>query len=629
MARALAATALACGLALLQPGCDAGQAAPKKSAASPSSSQAAATAAANGSNATPGAMQQGAGGSASGMRANAAAPMATTAPSTDAAPIPVTEDDAATAAPGPTTLTFVDVTAQAGLSYRQAPVHAASAADSDWYSDNGLTTDAAFETGGAAAGDFDGDGFTDLYVTRLDQPGILFRNRGDGSFEDVTSAAGLALPGHHTVGAAFADLDNDGDLDLYVTTLGGTGNLLFINQGGSFSEEGAARGADLGDAQPRQGFSVSAGDYDRDGWVDLHTTDWQLGLSPKAEPSHARLLHNRGSQGAGLAGHFEDVTTAAGVVLESAKSGPLSLSSSFADLDDDGWPELLVASDFGTSRLFWNHRDGTFQDGTSAAAVGTDQNGMGMSVGDYDGDGLLDWFVSAIYCDKQTVDTVYCGGNRLYRNHGDRTFSDESDAMGVRKGGWGWGASLFDFDDDGDLDLALTNGIRFRGTSFQNYYSDPAHLWRNDGSHMLEATRLMGLIDNGDGKGLLVLDFDNDGDLDLFVVSHVLGGKLYRNDGGNENGYLRLQLTGVSANRQALGARVSVIAHAGDAPQVRELRGGNNFLGQDEPVLHFGVGAGQDPIAEVRVIWPNPDTRKLQVLQNVGRNQVLKLTEPP
>ncbi len=555
-------------------------------------------------------------------------------PATDAGPLPeslprVLDEDGGALAAGPA---FVDVTEQAGLAYRQAPVHSSSGG-SDWYSDNGLTGDAPFMTGGAAAGDFDGDGFVNLYVTRLDQPGILFRNRGDGSFEDVTHAAGLDLPGFRSVGAAWADVDNDGDLDLYVTTLGGGAFLLFINQGASFSEQAVARGAALADTQVRQGFSVSVGDYDRDGWLDLHTTEWQLGVTPKANPSHARLLHNRGAEGPALAGYFEDVTVAAGVVLDgppASSNGPLSLSSSFSDLDGDGWPDLLVASDFGTSKLFWNRGDGSFADGTAAASVGTDQNGMGMAIGDYDGDGALDWLVTSIYCDKQTIDTVFCGGNRLYRNNGDRTFRDDSDRAGVRQGGWGWGAAFFDYDDDGDLDLAMTNGIRFHGSDFQPYVNDPTRLWRNDGSAspMLESSRALGLVDYSDGKGLLVLDYDNDGDLDLFIVNHVLGGRLYRNDRDNGNGYLRLRLQGTSANREGIGARVSVKVSPGSAPQVRELRGGSNFLGQDEPVLHFGLGPGSAPIDEVRIDWPTPGTRKVQLLTGVARNQTLTITEP-
>jgi hypothetical protein len=548
--------------------------------------------------------------------------------SSDAQAAAIDEDGGGSAAG----LVFVDVTVAAGLSYRQAPVHGLNETDPDWYSDHQLAGDAPFLTGGATAGDFDADGFTDLYVTRLDQPGILFRNRGDGHFEDVTSAVGLDVAGFRSVGAAFVDVDNDGDLDLYVTTLGGSAYLLFVNQGGSFSEQAAARRAALADSQARQGFSVSVGDYDRDGWLDLHTTEWQLGVSPKANPSHARLLHNRGAAGAALAGFFEEVTASAGVVIDNppvSSSGPLSFSSSFSDLDDDGWPELVVASDFGSSRLFWNHGDGTFGDGTAAAGVGTDQNGMGMTIGDYDGDGLLDWFVTAIYCDHQTIDTVFCGGNRLYRNNGDRTFRDDTDLAGVRAGGWGWGANLFDYDNDGDLDLAMTNGVRFRGPDYRGYFTDPTHLWRNDGAGpMVEVSRATQLIDNGDGKGLLTLDYDNDGDLDLFVVNHVLGGRLYRNDGGNTQDYLRVALQGVTANRQGIGARVRVKVRADSPAQVRELRGGSNFLSQDEPVLHFGLAEGSAPIAEVQITWPTPGARKVQVLHDVARNQLLRVQEP-
>jgi hypothetical protein len=343
------------------------------------------------------------------------------------------------------------------------------------------------------------------------------------------------------------------------------------------------------------------------------------------------LLRNRGAEGPALAAHFEDVTHAAGVALANADPpGDLSFASTFSDLDDDGFADLLVASDFGTSRLYWNNGDGSFSDGTRTAGVGLDENAMGHSVGDYDGEGDLDWFVTSIHCtDRDPFSDCPLAGNRLYRNEGGRAFSEVAAAAGVADGDWGWGASFFDYDNDGDLDLAMTNGIRFAGPAFASFLTDPARLWRNQGDGVMsDATVQSRLIDHGDGKGLLVLDYDNDGDQDLFVVNHVAGGRLFRNDGGNRNGWLRIELRGSTSNRQGIGARVTVQPAQGGPLIVRELRAGSNFLGQDEPVLHFGLGQIDHAVAEVRVVWPTPGARKQQVLRNVAPNQTLRLSEP-
>jgi hypothetical protein len=245
--------------------------------------------------------------------------------------------------------TFTDVTQTAGVSYDQGDVFAET------------TAHAPATTGGAAVGDFDGDGWEDLYVTRLLEPDILFRNLGDGTFEDVTTSAGLVqeIP---TNGAGWCDVDNDGDLDLYVTGNGTYRHFLHINDGnGHFTEEAIQRNASTQTSNIHAGFSVNFGDYDRDGWIDMHTTEVQRALT--LAQSHRRLLHNLG---ASSPGHFEDVTEAAGVmpILEN-----YSFSSAFTDLDQDGWPDLLITSDFASSELLWNNGDGTFTEAFSASGL--------------------------------------------------------------------------------------------------------------------------------------------------------------------------------------------------------------------------------------------------------------------
>jgi hypothetical protein len=493
---------------------------------------------------------------------------------------------------------FTDVTQEAGLAYLQhVPLPPPACVVGS------LACDVDRQTGGAAVADVDGDGWLDLFVTRFDAHDLLFRNRRDGTFEEWSHAAGFAAYDLHSNGAVFGDIDNDGDPDLVVTTIG-TGadgvndrNYLFVNDGtGHFEEAALARGAANQDANPRLSWSVTWGDFDRDGFLDLHTTEW-LGAG------HTRLLRNRG---AAAPGHFEDVTEAAGLDFE----GVNSFASTFVDLDGDGFQDLAVAADFGTSRLFWNDGDGSFTDGTAAAGVGTDENGMGSTFGDFDGDGDLDWFVTSIFDPNSTCSTGNClwgdTGNRLYRNEGGRLFSDATDEAGVRDGAWGWGAAFFDFDNDADLDLAMTNGLDVVHTTIDDAFNhDAMRVWENDGTgQMTEVALEVGVDDTASGKGLLTFDYDADGDLDLFVVNNAGEPRLYRNEAPRRNRWLRLRIEGAQTNRDAVGARVTVWKRKHSAPQVREVGVASHFLGQSERVLHFGFGRGGRRVYRVRVEFP-------------------------
>ena len=294
-------------------------------------------------------------------------------------------------------------------------------------------------------------------------------------------------------------------------------------------------------------------------------------------------------------GQFEDVTHAAGLdVYRQALALPdtaYRFQPQFSDLDRDGHLDVVFSSDSRTSQLFWNNGDGTFTDGTLAAGVGTDKSGMGSALGDYDRDGDLDWFVTAIF------DTPFLGanpGNRLYRNNGNRTFTDVTTAAGVRNSGtgselsWGWGAAFLDYDNDSDQDLAMTNGWIALG-----YGGDHTTLRQNNGDGTFtDVSVASGITDTGQGRGLLRVDYDADGDLDFLIANYGAAPILYRNDGGNDANWLRVKTEGTISNRDGIGAFIKVVPDA-DLPeqfQVWEVGSGDSYLSQSELTAHFGLG---------------------------------------
>lgn len=502
---------------------------------------------------------------------------------------------------------FTNVTADIGITHVQS-----------------VTSGTEPMTGGAAAGDFDGDGLVDLFFTCVDAPDVLYRNTGSG-FEDISISAGFSqtLP---TSGVASGDIDNDGDLDLYVTATSHNRFYLYINDGaGHFTEQGITRGAAVmakGTATWR-GMGVAFGDYDRDGYLDILTSDHSRPMTNNG----ARLLHNLGAVNPG---YYEDVTHAAGLDIYRQ---PLNVPNTvyrfqpqFSDIDRDGYTDIVYSSDDRTSQLFWNNGDGTFTDGTMAAGVGTDKTGMGNVLGDYDGDGDLDWFVTAIF------DTPFVGvnpGNRLYRNNGNRTFSDVTSAAGVRNSGsgqelsWGWGTTFFDFDNDTDLDLIITDGWPNLG-----YQGDHTTLRRNEGDGTFaDVTLQAGITDKGQGRGLLHLDYDSDGDLDVLVVNYGATPILYRNDGGNESNWLRVKTEGTISNHDGIGAFITVTPDASHPEQLQvwEVRSGDSYLSQSEMTAHFGLGSLADVVDSVKVQWPSGI---VQQFTDVAVNSLLLAREP-
>lgn len=492
----------------------------------------------------------------------------------------------AIARPAASAPTFTNVAASLGITHSQSNLAGQQAM-----------------TGGVAAGDFDGDGLVDLFFTKVDGADLLYRNTGS-EFENFSAAAGFTetLP---TNGVAAGDVDNDGDLDLYVMGSQSSRHYLYINDGaGHFAEDAVARGADVTSGAGefnRQGMGAAFGDYDGDGYLDMLTTDHSRPMAANG----SRLLRNLG---AANPGHFEDVTHAAGLDVY---RNPLAVTNppniyrfqpQLSDLDRDGRMDIVIAADSRTSQLFWNNGDGTFTDGTVAAGVGTDKSGMGTALGDYDRDGDLDWFVTAIY------DTTFLGanpGNRLFRNNGNRTFSDVTTAAGVRATGpglsWGWGASFLDYDNDADVDLVATDGF------VAGYTTDRTTLWRNNlNGTFTDVSVASGITDTAQGRGLIHVDYDADGDLDVVIANYGAAPIVYRNDGGNLSSWLRVETEGTISNRDGIGAFIKVTPDASQPQlfQVWEIRSGDSYLSQSEMTAHFGLGEFVDSVDLVEIEWP-------------------------
>ena len=443
-----------------------------------------------------------------------------------------------------------------------------------------------------AWGDYDGDGDLDLYVVNLGPvpPGggeanVLLRNDGS-TFTDVTVETGVgdAGPG---VAAAWADFDNDGDLDLFVSNRPGN-NALYRNDGaGHFQDVAATAGV----TDPTgYGEGAAWADDDRDGLVDLYVANY---TGAPGQPN--RLFRN-------LDGiHFDDVASARQVAHTGNGEG-----IAWADFDNDGDLDLYVANAGGTNVLFQRQDDGTFDDVTTQMHVGGGSNSFGVAWGDYDNDGWLDLYVA-----QQ-------GANKLYRNLGGTDFADATAEAGVGGTRWGLGCAWGDYDNDGDLDLHVANA------DITPY--DPADvLYRNEGGAPVtfsDVTALAGVTNTLDARGNAWGDFDDDGDLDLYVVNQGAGqpNRLFRNDGGSDH-WLAVGLIGRVSNRAGIGARVTVTS---DVAQIREISGGSGFASQDSLPAEFGLGDWSGPVT-VTVSWPSGIHSELT---GVTTDRFITVTEP-
>ncbi len=448
-------------------------------------------------------------------------------------------------------------------------------------------TQMIFMTPGGACGDFNRDGWQDLFIPMGgSEPDRLYINQGDGTFSEQAAAWGVAAT-HVGSGAAVGDYDNDGWLDLYVTSFGTlaapqpSAHRLYHNDAGTgFSEVALLAGVNRTSSTAVDGFGAAFGDYDLDGDLDLAVAGWVQNSGGN------RLFRNEGD------GTFMDVTATA---LPGALLSVRGLSMRFVDMTDDRFPELLWVGDFGTSKYLVNDGAGNFRDETAAAGLGLDDNGMGGASGDFNRDQRLDWYVTSIYSPA-----TFEYGNMLYINSGDGTFAEVGAAAGVRECYWAWGTAAVDWDHDAWQDLAVTNG--WAGS----YWDDnPAQLFLNDGAGaFVEVAQASGIDYRGQGRGLLHVDFDNDLDQDLAVFGNGEPVALFRNNlSGEQSHALRIFLDTRGRGGLApdgFGTRVTVLADG--VEQVRYLDGGCSYLSQSELSLHFGLAASTN-VAELRIDW--------------------------
>ena len=463
---------------------------------------------------------------------------------------------------------------------------------------------------GGAVADFNQDGWPDIFLLGGDSSDALYINNQDGTFTDQTADWGLGLI-HRGHGAAAGDFDGDGWMDLYVTSGGDTTgvdlpghNLLYHNNGdGTFSDVATAAGVNQTSATDADATSAAFGDYDLDGDLDLFvcTTD-SVGLT-----DGNRLFRNNGD------GTFSDVTDDAGITI-----GMNGFSPRFVDTNGDRYPELLIPADYRTSRYYVNNGDGTFTDATAQSGTSLESNGMGHAVADFNRDGLQDWFVTSVYRDGGVLGQ---DGNYLYVNLGNDTFA-APEAHGARDGGWGWGVAALDFDHDGFIDLAETNGWQDA-----EFYGETSYLYRNLGNlTFTQVQDTTGFDHNWDGRALMTLDYDRDGDMDVLITSNNGLVALYRNDlTGSDIHWLEVFLD-TSANPALAPEGVGSVVRAttGTVTQSFYLSPGATYLGTSQAVAHFGIGAA--PTVDQLVIeWTDGATT---VLNDVAADQILTLTAP-
>ena len=539
---------------------------------------------------------------------------------------------AAAQAPAVAKVLFRDVAAEAGITFRH------HAAPEKKYIVESMS-------GGVALFDFDNDGLVDVYfvdsltVDTAKDPkaarSALYRNLGNGRFEDVTDKSGLGHPGWG-MGVCTADVDGDGWEDVYVTNLG-TNRLYRNNHDGTFTDVAESAGVGAGGWSAGCGFA----DYDRDGDLDLFVSRYvKIDLDHLPEFGKDKTCQYRGVAvqcgPRGLPGEtdflfrnegqwrFKDVSEAAGVNDPRAYFG---LGVAWFDANADGWPDLYVANDSTPSFLYINQKDGTFKEqafplGVAVSEDGAEQGGMGLAIGDFDGSGRFSIF-------KTNFSEEY---NNLYRNDGDH-FTDV--AFRSRTGALslpfvGWGTAFFDYDNDGLLDLMVVNGHVYPQLDQARLgasagYRQRRLLYHNRGDGTFdEVAAQYGAVFTEErvSRGLAVGDLDDDGRLDVVVNDLDGSPQVLHNELPGTGHWLIVKLRGKGGNTDAIGAIVT--ATAGRMRLLRLVRSGTGYISQDDMRLHFGLGAEAQADLEVR--WPDGTTTRRE---GVKADQILEIRQGP
>ena len=522
-------------------------------------------------------------------------------------------------------VTFTDVSAASGIRFRH--------------------TNGAFgkkylpETMGAGAAflDVDRDGWQDVFIVnstrfpgRPEAPGYpaLLRNNRNGTFTDVTAAAGLRVE-MYGMGASAADYDNDGLVDLYVTALGK--NRLFRNRGG-FRFTDVTDRAGVGDTA----FSTSAAwfDYNRDGRLDLFVANYvewspdkdlfctldgtsKSYCTPESYRGHSSTLYRNNGDGT-----FENVTRAAGIEDPAGKA----LGVALIDHDNDGWLDVVVAHDTQPNRLYRNLRNGRFTDvglmaGIAFNEAGVARAGMGVDAADYDGSGRQSLVIGNFSNEMMA----------LYRNEGNGLYIDEAPVGAIGKASLltlTFGAFFFDYDLDGLLDIFAANGHvadNIERVQPKVRYAQPPHVFRNAGAGRFEeVTGRMGpdlrrpLV----ARGAAYADYDRDGDLDVLVTTNNGPARLLRNDGGNTQRWIRVVVEGTRSNRDGIGTRVQALVNGKSGPWAM-VKTGSSYCSQSELPVTLGLGSGQR-VSGLRITWPDG---RVETTGPLDANRMVTVTE--